>query len=95
MVDANNIKTLKDLNDVKSFSFIQFYESFLIALKQFESKGVKVTLRVYDVVNDTNKLNKILTSSDFENVDMIIGPFLPRTFKVASRWAMQNQVFIC
>ncbi len=93
-VDVNNIKTLKDLNDVKSFSFIQFYESFLIAMKQFESKGVKVTLRVYDVVNDTNKLNKVLSSSDFENVDLIIGPFLPRTFKVASRWAMQNQVFI-
>jgi LysM repeat protein/ABC-type branched-subunit amino acid transport system substrate-binding protein len=93
-VDANNIRNLKDLNEVKSFSFIQFYEAFAIAIKQFESKGVKVTLRVYDVVNDTTKLNKILTSPDFANVDMIIGPFLPRTFKVASRWAMQNQVFI-
>jgi LysM repeat protein/ABC-type branched-subunit amino acid transport system substrate-binding protein len=93
-VDANNIRNLKDLNDVKSFSFIQFYEAFTIAIKQFESRGVKVTLRVYDVVNDTTKLNKILNSSDFANVDMIIGPFLPRTFKVASRWAMQNQVFI-
>lgn len=93
-VDVGNIKNLKDLNEVKSFSFIQFYEAFTIAIKQFESKGVKVTLRVYDVVNDTTKLNKILASPDFANVDMIIGPFLPRTFKVASRWAMQNQVFI-
>ncbi|MEI6346833.1 MAG: LysM peptidoglycan-binding domain-containing protein [Bacteroidota bacterium] len=91
---AENIKSLKDLNSIKSFSFIQFYESFLIALHQFEDKGVKVTLRVYDVVNDTNKLNRILNSADFKNVDLVVGPFFTNTYKVAARWAAQNQVFI-
>lgn len=91
---VENIKSLKDLNSVKSFSFIQFYESFLIALRQFEEKGIKVTLKVYDVVNDTTKLNRIVSSQDFANVDLIVGPFFTNTYKVASRWAMQNQVFI-
>ena len=91
---SDNIKNLKELDAVKSYSFIQFYESFLIALKQFESKGIKITLKVYDVENDTNKLNKLLNSTDFSNVDLIIGPFFTNTFKTASRWAMQNQVFI-
>jgi len=91
---VENIKSLKDLSSVKSFSFIQFYESFLIALRQFEEKGIKVTLKVYDVVNDTTKLNRIVSSQDFANVDLIVGPFFTNTYRVASRWAMQNQVFI-
>jgi len=92
--NADNVKSIKDLNNVKLFTFIQFYEAFLIAYHKLESQGVKVTLRVYDIVNDTNRLSKILNSSDFQNVDMIIGPFFTGTYKVASRWAMQHQVFI-
>jgi LysM repeat protein/ABC-type branched-subunit amino acid transport system substrate-binding protein len=92
--NAENIKSVKDINEAKSFKFIQFYEAFLIAYQQLEKQGVKVTLRVYDVVNDTNRLSKILNSSDFQNVDMMIGPFFTGTFKQASRWALQHQVFI-
>lgn len=92
--NSENIKSIKDIANAKSFSFIQFYEAFLLAYHKLENQGVKVTLRVYDVVNDTNKLNKMLSSVDFQNVDMIIGPFFTGTYKVASRWAYQHQVFI-
>ncbi len=92
--DLDNVKTIKDLSEVKSLEFVQFYESFLTAFKEFEKNGVKVTLRVFDVSSDTNKLNKILNSVDFQNVDLIIGPFFTSTYKIASNWAKKNQVYI-
>lgn len=94
IANSESIRSIKDLESEKSFEFIQFYESFLIAFKQFEKLGVKVTLRVYDITSDTNRLNKVLNSLDFQNVDMIIGPFFTSTYKVASNWAKKNQVYI-
>lgn len=84
----------KDIETYKSFSFIQFYESFLLALKKFENQKIKINVKVFDVTDDTIKLNKLLKSKSLSDIDLIIGPFYNKSFKVASRWSIAKQVYI-
>jgi len=71
----------------RPFSFIQFYEGVLMALDELEGQGLKVRLYVYDVDDKVSKTIGVLQRPELTGMDMIIGPFYSRNFKLVSNFA--------
>lgn len=67
--------------DHKSFSFIPYYYGVLLALDSIRNQGVDITLRVYDVGQDMVKARSLILTSEFAELDLIIGPFFPNTLE--------------
>ncbi len=61
------------LNTV-SESVTNFYYGCLVGLGEFKDIDVKINFNVYDIGRSTGKLEKLIKTGKFENVDLIIGP---------------------
>lgn len=82
----------KTLN-TKPFSFLHFYEGFMIAADSVvSSRNMKLDLKVYDVDNDVKKAHEALTDSTLANVDLIIGPFYLKPFNVVKQFAFEHNI---
>lgn len=79
----------------KPFSYLHFYEGFMIAVDSMvNSKGMKLNLKVYDVDQDTTKAIAALEDPWLETVDVIIGPFHVKTFEKVMDFATENDILI-
>ncbi len=71
----------------KPFNFIQFLEGFLMAMDEMEKEGLKARLYVYDVDEKVSKTIQVLQEPELADMDLIIGPFFSRNFKLVSNFA--------
>ena len=63
-----------------------FYLGAEIAIDSLKKQGLDINLQVFDTQNSTYKVNAILASNDFENVNVVIGPlFLDKANLVAKK----------
>lgn len=76
-----------DPSKYKSFNFIQFYEGFRLAMEELEQQGLNVRLYVYDVDEKVSKTIQVLQQPELSGMDIIIGPFFSRNFKLVSNFA--------
>ncbi|MEN8225434.1 MAG: LysM peptidoglycan-binding domain-containing protein [Bacteroidota bacterium] len=74
-------------SDYRPFNFIQFYEGFMMALEELKAEGLNVRLYVYDVDEKVSKTIKVLQEPELSSMDLIIGPFFSRNFKLVSNFA--------
>lgn len=89
--EAPNNKMLQ----LKPFSFLHFYEGFMIAVDSMvSSRGLKLDLKVYDVDNDVSKAVTAIEDPYLENVDLIVGPFYIKPFEKVMEFAVQNNILI-
>ncbi|MBQ8222384.1 MAG: LysM peptidoglycan-binding domain-containing protein [Bacteroidales bacterium] len=66
----------------KPFSYLHFYEGFMIAVDSMVSKyDMKIDLKVYDIDQDTNKIVTALNDEWLATADMIVGPFHLKPFE--------------
>ena len=84
----------KDLTQLRSMTFIQFYEGFMMSVDSLSEKGLKMHLWVYDVTEDTLVLKNILNKPEMKQMDLIIGPVFGNCFRLASGFAKKNQICI-
>ena len=79
----------------KPFSYLHFYEGFMIAVDSMISKyDMKIDLKVYDVDQDTNKVVAALNDTCLANMDVIIGPFHLKPFERVNAFANENEIMI-
>ena len=79
----------------KPFSFLHFYEGFMIAADSMaNSRGMKLELKVYDVDNDVNKAVEAIADPWLANADMIVGPFYIKPFEKVMKFASDNDILI-
>ncbi len=79
----------------KPFSYLHFYEGFMIAVDSMvSSQNMKIDLKVYDIDQDTNKINNVLCDTSLLDMDMIVGPFHLKPFEKVMRFAAENDVMI-
>ncbi len=71
----------------KSFNFIQFYEGFMMAAEALEMEGLELELHVYDVDEQVSKTIQVLQRAELSDMDLIVGPFFSRNFKLVSNFA--------
>ena len=79
----------------KPFSYLHFYEGFMIAVDSMVSSlDMKIDLKVYDVDQDTAKLSAVLNDTTLRDVDMIVGPFHLKPFERMMSFANENEIMI-
>ncbi|MGN0032256.1 MAG: hypothetical protein ACI358_00500 [Candidatus Limimorpha sp.] len=84
----------KTLN-TKPFSFLHFYEGFMIAVDSVvNSRGMNIELKVYDVDNSIAKAEEAIKDPWLEDVDLIVGPFYFKPFEVVRYFADERDVMI-
>ena len=77
----------------KPFSFLHFYEGFMIAADSMvNSRNMKLDLKVYDVDNDVKKADSAIVDPWLATADLIIGPFYLKPFNVVKRFAVMNNI---
>ncbi|GHT02792.1 hypothetical protein AGMMS49525_06830 [Bacteroidia bacterium] len=52
---------------------VEYYEGFLLALKELKSAGISVDLQVYNIGSGSAKLSEILNKEALKKVDLLIG----------------------
>jgi len=72
----------KSANYYKSFTFIQFYEGFLMAVDSMKQRGFNVEVFVYDTKADTATVRSITQKEEFKSLDLIIGPLFQENVKI-------------
>ncbi len=79
----------------KPFSYLHFYEGFMIAVDSMISKyDMKIDLRVYDVDQDTNKVVVALNDTCLAKMDIIVGPFHLKPFERVNAFANEHEIMI-
>lgn len=84
---------LSHLRDTRPFSFIQFYEGFLIAVDSLvKNRGLKLELLVYDVSQNPDQAMQVLSEPALLHADLIIGPFFSRSFDIVAQFARERNI---
>ncbi len=83
-------------SDYVSTLATEFYMGAKLALDSLEKLGLKAEVYVYDSMNDTNSLAKVLKKPEFKGMDLVIGPLFPDNADYVARWCkMNNARMIC
>ncbi len=77
----------------RSFSFLPFYEGFMMAVDSLvNTEGMDIELYVYDVDQSPETISKALNDPKLLGVDLIVGPFFGRGFERAARFARDHDI---
>ena len=87
---TENIPERKIYN--KSENFISFYQGVLMAVDSLKNKGYRINLYTYDTDKDRKRIDSILYSPGFVEMDLIIGPPYSTTFDVAAQYAQNHHI---
>jgi len=93
-IELDGSPTALDPDKYKSFNFVPFYEGFLLAMEELEEQGLELRLYVYDVDEKVSKTIQVLQQPELTDMDLIIGPFFSRNFKLVSNFAEMFDIMI-
>lgn len=84
--DADKIATLKSrLSDNKVTPVTtDFYSGILIAIDSLQKMGYKFRVNVFDSERSESELQKLATNPNVQNSQVIVGPFLAKSFNALS-----------
>ncbi|MFT4033713.1 MAG: ABC transporter substrate-binding protein [Siphonobacter sp.] len=71
---------------------IDLYEGIKLAVRKLQSEGTNVTLYAYDVDNTPEPLEQIMADKQFQALDLLVGPLYPKTYQMASAWALPRKI---
>jgi len=89
-----NEGALLNFRYLKSFTFIQFYEGFMMAVDSLRKTGLNCELFVYNVEDDVFETKKVLTDPQLKSMDLIVGPAFAKTFTLVAEFAKQQKINI-
>jgi LysM repeat protein len=86
---------IKSLAERKEFTFMGFYEGFVLAADSLaRSKGLRLELTVVDVDQDLSKTKQAIEVLSGFRPNLIIGPFYSKPFEHIARYARDNNTLI-
>jgi ABC-type branched-subunit amino acid transport system substrate-binding protein len=71
---------------------LDLYEGMKLAADTLAKQNVNISLRAYDTERSTNKIQKILTTDELKNTDVIIGPLFPEENKIVQDFSAANRI---
>lgn len=79
----------------RPFSFIQFYEGFMIAVDSLTKHyGLQLDLKVIDVTENIGTAQNAVSQLEKQPVDLIVGPFFSKSFGVIQEYAKEHKTLI-
>ncbi len=79
---------------IKSFTFIQFYEGFMMAVDSLKKLGLNAEVYVYSVDDDINKTKQLVQNPELKQMDLIVGPVYSSSFAIMANFARQHNIHI-
>ena len=87
---APYIKECEDMDNVRSYQLMGFWNGAQMALDEYDRQGVPLKVIVRDITNNEAKLRRIMEDKELmSEVDLIVGPFFGKTFAVAAEYAKE------
>ena len=74
--------------------YLQFYEGVWLAVDSMQKEGMKIQLNVHDTQQNPEVVRRLLSSNEFLNTDLIIGPVLPIEQRGVSAISAENQIIM-
>ena len=71
---------------------VEYYQGFLMAVEQLKREGYSFEICTYDAGQKDKSLDSLLTSSAFNNVEMIIGASYPKHNKELAKFAKEREI---
>ena len=71
---------------------IELYEGMMMAVSDLRSKGVKISLHLYDTKKDSLTTARLLQLDELKHMDLMIGPLYPGPVKAAVSFAYENKI---
>ena len=72
--------------------FVEYYEGFLMALKQTKEAGVSVELQVFDIGDDVVNLSNILKKATIQDVNLLVGGLHDSQIKMISAFSKEKKI---
>jgi hypothetical protein len=70
----------------------EFYHGFMLAADSLTQAGLSVEIIIIDTKKDTTAVVSGLNKLELTKVDLIVGPFYPKTMNVVARFCKENGV---
>lgn len=70
----------------------QYYMGTTIALDSLKKMGLKADVHFFDSKNDSATIVALINSSEFNNVDLVIGPFFASTQRIVAEYCKKKQI---
>ncbi|WGD34048.1 LysM peptidoglycan-binding domain-containing protein [Olleya sp. YS] len=85
-IDSDSIYDAKQLirTDPYISTSLDFYSGVKIALDSLASLGINLKVDVYDTENRESRVASLVRSNTFDDVDVVIGPVMPKLFNTAA-----------
>ncbi len=71
---------------------LDFYSGALMAAEFAKDKGISVTMDVYDTEKNENVVSSIVSKSNFNNVDAVIGPLMQKNVERAAALLQKKEI---
>ena len=90
---APYVKECEDMEAVRSYQLMGFWNGAQMALDEYNAKGVPLNVIVRDISNNESKLRHLMENESLmREVDLIVGPFFGKLFTIAAHYAKQYQI---
>lgn len=71
---------------------VEYYQGFLMAVEQLKREGYSFVINTYDAGQKDNNLQSLLTSSAFDDVELIVGASYPNHCKELAKFAKEREI---
>jgi LysM repeat protein len=72
----------------------EFYQGFMLAADSLKKAGLKLNLFVYDTAKDTGRVAEIMNKTEFEKIDLVVGPLFKNTIEFATKKCQEKNIRI-
>lgn len=87
-------QNLQEGSDIykKTHYALDFYSGAKIAIDSLNKAGMALNVHVYDTKNDPHETFDLVTKKEFDTMDLVIGPFYSKNFKIAAEILSRRDV---
>ena len=92
--DILNLNHESNPNDqmLSSRNFLEFMEGSLLAIDSLKNEGLSVNILFFDTQKSPTRIREILNSPQFQNIDLIIGPFYSFNVEIVSEFSRLHRI---
>ena len=89
--ESHNLEEKSEIYKKSNYA-LEFYSGAKIAIDTLNKAGMGLNIYVYDTKNDTQETFDLVSKKEFDNMDLVIGPFYSKNFKIAAEILSRRDV---
>ncbi len=94
-VDAMRLSSASDESRLQPLRFLPFYKGFIMAADSLaRNTSLRTVIRVFDVDQSSDKINRCLQDPWMKQADLIVGPFHSQPFAKMAEFAKNHGILI-